>query len=50
MDDMDHARHFTHLSLILLVNEDGFVERAYNGQPPSPDTAIEDARTLVERW
>lgn len=45
-----HGRMFNHMSLILLVNEGGFVERAYNGRPPGPSTAIDDARTLVERW
>jgi protein SCO1/2 len=48
-EDME-GRHFTHSSLILLVNKDGYVERAYNGEPPSPDTAIDDARTVVEGW
>jgi cytochrome oxidase Cu insertion factor (SCO1/SenC/PrrC family) len=40
----------THSSLVLLVNEDGYVERAYNGQAPAPGTAIDDAWTLIEEW
>ncbi len=47
---MGHGRHFTHSSLILLVNKDGYIERAYNGEPPSPDRAIDDARTVREEW
>jgi protein SCO1/2 len=48
--DMGHGRHFTHSSLILLVNKDGYVERAYNGETPSPDRAIDDTRTVLEEW
>jgi protein SCO1/2 len=48
--DMGSARHFQHAALILLVNEDGIVERAYNGGPPETGTASDDARTLVEEW
>ncbi|MFA9518283.1 SCO family protein [Halopenitus sp. H-Gu1] len=50
-DDGDHDghdRHFQHASLILLVNDEGIVERAYNGGPPNPSTVIEDVRTVVE--
>jgi protein SCO1/2 len=42
--------HYEHSSLILLVNKDGIVERAYNGGPPETGTATEDARTLIEEW
>ncbi|MCQ4332963.1 SCO family protein [Natronomonas sp. F2-12] len=42
--------HYEHASLILLVNKDGLVERAYNGGPPDAGTATDDARTLLERW
>lgn len=41
-------RHFVHTSLVLLVNEDGLVERAYAGGPPAPQTVLDDARTVVE--
>lgn len=48
-DDMDgDHRHFVHSSLILLVNKDGLVERAYTGGPPAPQTVLSDARTVVE--
>lgn len=50
MGDGEHARHFQHLSLVLLVNKNGIVERAYNGGPPEVGTGIDDARKLVERW
>ncbi|WP_254767848.1 SCO family protein [Salinilacihabitans rarus] len=49
-DEMGHDRHFVHSSLILLVNEDGLVERAYTGGPPGANTVIEDARAVVEGW
>jgi protein SCO1/2 len=48
--DGEPMRHFQHSSLILLVNKDGIVERAYNGGPPETGTEIDDARTLVEEW
>jgi len=48
--DGDHARHFQHASLVLLVNKDGIVERAYDGGPPETGTGIDDARALVEGW
>ena len=41
---------FEHESMIVLANADGYVERTYVGQVPTPDTLIDDARTLVERW
>ncbi|CAI48893.1 SCO1/SenC/PrrC family protein [Natronomonas pharaonis DSM 2160] len=42
--------HYQHTSLVLLVNKDGIVERAYNGDPPRSDIAISDATTVVEEW
>jgi len=42
--------HYEHASLVLLVNKDGIVERAYNGGPPETGTGINDARELVEGW
>lgn len=39
-----------HSNLILLANEDGYVERAYTGEPPNPATLVEDVGTLRERW
>lgn len=46
----DHARHFAHTSLILLVNGDGVVERAYTGGTPPGNAIVEDARAVVEGW
>lgn len=41
---------FDHLSLVLLVNKGGFVERGYMGRSPSPSDVIDDTRTVVEEW
>lgn len=46
----DEIRHFQHASLILLVNKNGIVERAYDGGPPEAGAEIDDARTLVEEF
>lgn len=48
--DDEKPTMFQHASLVLLVNKDGYVERAYNGGPPGPDEAIEDTRAVVEGW
>lgn len=45
-----HMRRFQHASLVLLVNKDGYVERAYNGGPPGPNEVIDDAQTVDEGW
>ncbi|MUV59052.1 protein SCO1/2 [Halogeometricum rufum] len=37
---------FAHLGLILLVNGDGYVERAYRGSEPDEQTLIEDLRRV----
>ncbi|MFB6069316.1 MAG: SCO family protein [Halobacterium sp.] len=37
---------FTHIGLVLLVNADGYVERAYRGREPSEEAFIEDLRTV----
>jgi len=42
--------HYEHAAVILLVNKDGVVERAYNGGPPETGAGVDDARTLVEGW
>lgn len=39
-----------HGNLILLANEDGYVERAYTGEPPNPADVLGDVTTLRERW
>lgn len=41
---------YIHNNLVLLVNADGYVERAYGGDPPNPGDVVEDARTLHDRW
>jgi protein SCO1/2 len=48
--DEEKPTMFQHSSVVLLVNKDGFVERAYNGGPPAPDEAIEDTQAVVEGW
>jgi protein SCO1/2 len=37
---------FVHLGLILLVNGDGYVERAYRGQQPDEERLIADLRRV----
>ncbi|MFB6196139.1 MAG: SCO family protein [Haloplanus sp.] len=44
-EDMD-TYMFTHIGLVLLVNADGYVERAYRGQEGREDRYIEDLRTV----
>lgn len=39
---------FLHTTLILLVNEDGYVERTYRNDDPDPDEIASDWETLVE--
>ncbi len=41
---------YVHNNLVLLANADGYVERAYAGQPPNPGDVVEDARALQRRW
>ncbi|WP_049925044.1 SCO family protein [Halopiger goleimassiliensis] len=52
MDDGhdDHERHITHTSLILLVNKDGLVERAWTGGSPGGNEIVDAARAVVEGW
>jgi protein SCO1/2 len=40
---------FTHFALILLVNADDYVERAYTGQTPRWQPIYEDLQTLRNR-
>lgn len=44
-EDMDRYM-FTHAALTLLVNADGFVERAYRSKSPDVETIISDLRTV----
>lgn len=37
---------FTHAALTLLVNDDGYVERAYRTKQPDPGTMIDDLATV----
>lgn len=39
---------FLHRGLLLLVNKDGYVERAYAGEPPQPATVVADFEALME--
>jgi len=41
---------WTHSNLLLLVNADGYVERAYDGEVPTPAAVLDDVGTLRERW
>lgn len=52
-DDHEHDDHemaFIHSNLVLLVNRDGYVERAYFGDVPTAATVLEDTRTVREGW
>ena len=49
-DDDDMVMAFQHESMIVLANADGYVERTYVGEVPSPDVLIDDTQTLVDRW
>lgn len=44
-DDAD-GYMFTHIGLVLLVNADGYVERAYRGQEPQASAFIDDLETV----
>lgn len=39
---------FLHSGLLVLANDQGVVERAYAGDPPSPSTVVDDVESLVE--
>lgn len=44
----DGGMAFLHRGLMLLVNEDGYVERGYAGKPPQPATVVGDIQTVLE--
>lgn len=44
----DSGMAFLHRGLLLLVNEDGYVERGYAGKPPQPATVVADFEALME--
>lgn len=41
---------FAHVVVTLLVNPDGYVERAYRGDRPDTDRIFEDVRTVVDEY
>ncbi len=50
-DDHDHGgdeTSFVHANLLLLVNRDGYVERAYTGPPPAPTDVLDDLDAVRE--
>lgn len=48
--EMHEDMAFQHENLILLVNKKGYVERAYEGEPPNPGTVVDDVNRLLDRW
>ncbi|ERG97770.1 MAG: hypothetical protein J07HQX50_01798, partial [Haloquadratum sp. J07HQX50] len=44
-EDMD-LYMFTHSALTLLVNADGFIERAYRSKSPDEETILSDLNTV----
>jgi protein SCO1/2 len=49
----DISDQVTHLSMIMLVNADGYIERTYTGSGggiPGAANLLEDVNTLRERW
>lgn len=48
--DDDHETTFIHTNLLVLVNRDGYVERAYDGQPPSADVILDDLHTVRDTF
>ena len=49
-DEDDIDMEFLHDNLIVLANEDGYVERSYFGEPPNPAEVLSDVEALRERW
>ena len=49
-DEEGEAISFIHSNLLLLVNRDGYVERAYSPQPPRPDIVIDDLEAVREGY
>lgn len=48
--DMGEEMYFNHLSAIMLVNKDGYVERTFRGSDLSQVTVLDAVNTLRERW
>ena len=49
-DDDEMQMPFMHISLILLVNKAGYVERAYAYDVPTAAAIIDDTRELADSW
>lgn len=47
-NDTGEEMVFLHRGLLLLVNDAGYVERAYAGEPPQPADVVADFEALVE--
>lgn len=45
----DPGYDFKHMTVILLVNDRGYVERAYSKQEPDPGRMVDDLESLEER-
>lgn len=46
----EHETTFVHGNLLLLVNRDGYVERAYGRQPPRPDEVLSDLDAVRDHF
>jgi len=49
-NDPDAMMKYDHLPLLVFANKDGYVERAYANEPPSPNVVIDDTRQVVESY
>ncbi|EMA27343.1 SCO family protein [Halobiforma nitratireducens] len=49
-EDMEMDMAFIHTNLVLFVNKNGYVERAYTGDPPTPAAVVDDVTTVIEEW
>ncbi len=49
-DGDDDETTFVHGNLLLLVNRDGYVERAYGRQPPRPDEVLTDLADVRDHF
>lgn len=49
-EDDEPETDFMHATLVIFANADGYVERAYAGDVPTPGTVLDDVGTVVEGW
>lgn len=49
-NEPDAMMRFDHLPLLVLANKDGYVERAYANEPPSPRKVLDDLNAVVEGY